>query len=271
MVGAPKQLNDPTLFHRMSLIPVLAWIGLGADGLSSSSYGPEEAFRALGSHTYLAILLGLATAITVFIISYAYARIIEVFPHGGGGYMVATHMLGQRAGVISGCALLVDYILTITVSIASCADALFSYLPLHLHHYKVPFACLMALMLIILNIRGLKESIYVMAPIFIVFVIMHLTMLLDGVITHRDRFGPLAEEFRRGLDYDLSTMGFVGIASFSSAPTPWGAGPIPVSKLFPTACRSCASRESRPASGPCFTWPHPLLLPQQRCSSAMHF
>ncbi|WP_243688397.1 APC family permease [Geotalea toluenoxydans] len=212
VVGAPKQLNDPTLFHRMSLIPVLAWIGLGADGLSSSSYGPEEAFRALGSHTYLAILLGLATAITVFIISYAYARIIEVFPHGGGGYMVATHMLGQRAGVISGCALLVDYILTITVSIASCADALFSYLPLHLHHYKVPFACLMALMLIILNIRGLKESIYVMAPIFIVFVIMHLTMLLDGVITHRDRFGPLAEEFRRGLDYDLSTMGFVGIA-----------------------------------------------------------
>src|ERR1700674_2665594 len=90
--GDPKHLKDPHLFHKMALIPVLAWVGLGADGLSSSAYGPEEAFRALGSHTYLAISLGLATAVTVFIISYAYSRIIEHFPHGGGGYIVATHM-----------------------------------------------------------------------------------------------------------------------------------------------------------------------------------
>ena len=71
IVGAPKQIKDPHLFHKMSLIPVLAWIGLGSDGLSSSAYGPEEAFRALGTHTYLAILLGVTTAVTVFIISYA--------------------------------------------------------------------------------------------------------------------------------------------------------------------------------------------------------
>ena len=68
--GAPKQLKDTNLFHKMSLIPILAWVGLGADGLSSSAYGPEEAFRALGQHTYLAIMLGLLTALTVFIISY---------------------------------------------------------------------------------------------------------------------------------------------------------------------------------------------------------
>ena len=54
--GAPKHLKDPHLFHKMALIPVLAWVGLGADGLSSSAYGPEEAFRALGEHTYLARL-----------------------------------------------------------------------------------------------------------------------------------------------------------------------------------------------------------------------
>jgi amino acid transporter len=104
--GAPKALKDPYLFHKISLIPIMAWIGLGADGLSSSSYGPEEGFRALGEHTYLAILLGVATALTVFIISYAYSRIIEHFPHGGGGYIVATHMLGEKAGVVSGSALL---------------------------------------------------------------------------------------------------------------------------------------------------------------------
>jgi amino acid transporter len=209
--GAPKYLKDPHLFHKMSLIPVLAWVGLGADGLSSSAYGPEEAFRALGSHTYLAILLGLATALTVFIISYAYSRIIEHFPHGGGGYIVATHMLGEKAGVVSGSALLVDYVLTITVSIAACVDAMFSYVPQHYHLYKVPFACLLGIALIILNIRGVKESITVMAPIFIVFVVTHLLMLLDGIFTHAERFAPLAGDFRTGLNHDLSTIGVFGI------------------------------------------------------------
>lgn len=53
IIGSPKHLKDPHLFHKMALIPVLAWVGLGADGLSSSAYGPEEAFRALGStHTW---------------------------------------------------------------------------------------------------------------------------------------------------------------------------------------------------------------------------
>jgi len=210
IIGAPKQVNDPNIFHKLSLIPVLAWIGLGSDGLSSS-YGPEEAFRALGSHTYLAILLGLATIMTVFIISYAYSRIIEHFPHGGGGYIVATHMLGEKAGVISGSALLVDYTLTITVSVASCVDALFSYLPLSFHRYKVPFACFLCIVLIILNIRGVKESIAVMTPIFIVFVLTHLLMLTDGIFTNTDRFIPMINEFKVGIQQDLSSIGIIGI------------------------------------------------------------
>jgi len=209
--GAPRQLRDPHLFHKMSLIPILAWVGLGADGLSSSAYGPEEAFRALGQHTYLAILLGLTTAITVFIISYAYSRIIEHFPHGGGGYIVASHMLGEKAGVVSGSALLVDYVLTITVSIAACVDAMFSYIPQHFHQYKVPAACFLAAVLIVLNIRGVKESIAVMAPIFATFVITHLLLLLDGIFTHTDRFAPLAANFNTGLHHDLSTIGLLGI------------------------------------------------------------
>jgi len=48
LVGRPRDLTDRSLFHRLSLIPFLAWVGLGADGLSSSSYGPEEAFKTLG-------------------------------------------------------------------------------------------------------------------------------------------------------------------------------------------------------------------------------
>ena len=57
LIGKPRNIKDPSLFHKLALIPLLAWIGLGADGLSSASYGPEEAFKALGHHTYLAIFL----------------------------------------------------------------------------------------------------------------------------------------------------------------------------------------------------------------------
>src|SRR6185369_7700230 len=111
--GPPRDVKDPHAFHKLSLVALLAWVGLGADGLSSSAYGPDEAFRALGAHTGLAIGLALATAITVFIISYGYSRIIEQFPSGGGGYVVASKLLGPRTGVVSGSALLVDYVLTI--------------------------------------------------------------------------------------------------------------------------------------------------------------
>jgi len=213
VLGAPKSFRDPHIFHKMALIPILAWIGLGADGLSSSAYGPEEAFRALGTHTYLALLLGLATALTVFIISYSYSRIIEHFPYGGGGYIVATHMLGEKAGVVSGSALLVDYVLTITVSIASCADAIFSFLPIHFQTYKVPFSLFLIILLVILNIRGVKESISVLAPIFITFVVTHLLMLFDALVTHYDQSSAVIGDFHSNLNQDLKTIGFVGVAA----------------------------------------------------------
>ncbi len=108
ILGAPRDIKDPHIFHRISLIAFLAWVGLGADGLSSSAYGPDESFRTLGEHAYLALGLALATAFTIFIISYAYSRIIEHFPFGGGGYVVASRLLGPKYGVVSGSALLVD-------------------------------------------------------------------------------------------------------------------------------------------------------------------
>src|SRR6188474_2434915 len=110
VLGAPKDVKDPHAFHKISLIALLAWVGLGADGLSSSAYGPEEAFRQLGEHTGLAVFLAVASAVTVFIISYGYSRIIEQFPAGGGGYVVASKILGPRVGVASGSALVVDYV-----------------------------------------------------------------------------------------------------------------------------------------------------------------
>jgi amino acid transporter len=211
LIGKPRDINDPSIFHKIALIPLLAWIGLGADGLSSSAYGPEEAFKALGDHTYLAVFLALGTVITVTVISFAYSKIIEHFPHGGGGYMVATHMLGKKAGVISGSALLVDYILTITVSIAACSDALFSFAPPGIQQLKMPVSAFLIIAMIVLNIRGVKESITVMAPIFAVFILTHAVLLGYGIFSHTSQIGPVISDLNRSLSQDLSTIGLVAV------------------------------------------------------------
>src|SRR5438093_8408330 len=138
VLGKPKDIEDPGLFHALSLAAFLAWVGLGADGLSSSSYGPEEAFKNLGEHQYLAIFLALATGLTVLIISAAYTKIIEHFPFGGGGYIVTARLIGPRAGVVSGAALLIDYVLTCTTSVAAGGEAIFSNFPADWHAWKLP-------------------------------------------------------------------------------------------------------------------------------------
>src|ERR671939_440563 len=110
VIGRELNPEDHSIYHSMSLIAFLAWVGLGSDGLSSSCYGPEEAFLALGSHQYLAIFLAMLTALTVFIISASYSQTIDAFPSGGGGYLVATKLLGPYPGLVSGCALIIDYV-----------------------------------------------------------------------------------------------------------------------------------------------------------------
>lgn len=162
LVGPPRRLDDRGLFHKVSLVAILAWVGLGADGLSSSAYGPEEAFRALGEHRYLAVALAALMVTTVLVISAAYSRIIERFPHGGGGYVVATKLLGTHAGLVSGCALLVDYVLTVTVSIAAAGDAMFSVMPPGWAAWKLPIEVVLLVGLVVLNVRGIRESVMVL-------------------------------------------------------------------------------------------------------------
>lgn len=215
LFGAPRDLRDRSIFHQISLIPVLAWIGLGSDGLSSSSYGPDEAFRTLfgpeGNHAYLAIALALLTTLTVFIISAAYSRIIEEFPQGGGGYLVATKLLGDRVGVVSGCALLIDYMLTIAVSIAAAGDAIFSFLPPHLASIKLPLEIAAILGLITLNIRGVKESVITLAPIFILFAVTHLILILGGIFAHVPEIPETTRVVTHGFHQGMSTLGVGGM------------------------------------------------------------
>ena len=184
VIGAPLDPLSQTTRQHIALAAFIAWVGLGADGLSSSAYGPEEAFRALGAHTHLGLFMALATAATVFVIALAYNQVIELFPTGGGGYRVATSLIGPRAGLVSGAALIVDYVLTIAISVASGVDALFSLLPAAIGHFKLATELLLVALLLVLNMRGMKESIRLLLPIFVGFCITHLLLIVYGVLGH---------------------------------------------------------------------------------------
>jgi amino acid transporter len=209
--GAPKDVKDPHAFHKLSLVALLAWVGLGADGLSSSAYGPDEAYRALGEHTGLAFFLALATGATVFIISYGYSRIIEQFPSGGGGYVVASKLLDPRVGVVSGAALLVDYVLTITISIASGADAIFSFLPPGALAYKMLLALSGLVLLTVMNIRGVKESVSALVPIFVLFLLTHGILIALALGANAAQAGQVASEVHASIGRTGVALGTFGL------------------------------------------------------------
>lgn len=211
LFGPARDLSDRGIFHRLSVIAFFAWVGLGADGLSSSSYGPEAAFRALGEHTYLAIPIALMTAATILLISTCYSHIIEQFPHGGGGYVVATALLGKKTGVVSGSALLVDYVLTITVSIAAAGDAIFSFLPPEWHGMKLGVEVFLIIALTALNIRGVKESIMVLLPVFLVFLATHIVLIGGGFVVHAAALPDMVSNVKSGFDHGLTALGVGGM------------------------------------------------------------
>jgi amino acid transporter len=229
LFGRPKDVRDRHIFHSLSLVAFLAWVGLGADPLSSSAYGPAEAFKELKDHRYLAVALALATALTVTVLSMSYSRIIEHFPGGGGGYVVATKLLGPWPGLTSGCALLVDYVLTITVSVAAAGDALFSFfgsIPAeqfarlewwekleHAQTWKLPSEFALIGLLIWLNLRGVKESVQVLMPIFIVFLLTHAFVIFGGMIFHARDIGPRAVDIGEGFAGGYRELGLLGLAA----------------------------------------------------------
>src|SRR5512145_3155483 len=191
LFGRPKDPLDPRVFHQVSLIAFLAWVGLGADGLSSSAYGPEEAYLALGEHFFLALPLAILMATTVFVVSASYSHIIELFPTGGGGYLVATKLLGPKVGLLSGSALVVDYMLTITISVASAGDQIFSFLPASIHPVKLIVEFIFIFFLIYLNLRGTKESVLFLLPIFLLFVVAHVFAISLGIMPQAENLPEL--------------------------------------------------------------------------------
>jgi len=211
LIGAPRDLEDPGLLRHVSLAAFFAWVGLGADGLSSSAYGPEEAFKALGEHRHLALLLFLMMATTIGVISLAYAKLIEKFPGGGGGYLVASKLLGPRVGVVAGSALLVDYVLTITISVASGCDQLWSFLPGEWAGAKLAAEIAVLALLIVLNLRGVRESVRVLAPIFLLFLVSHAILIVAVLARHLGSVPELVADTAADFRGSVATLGLLPV------------------------------------------------------------
>src|SRR5712671_2017883 len=212
LIGPARDLRDPELFHSLSLVAFLAWVGLGSDGLSSSCYGPEEAFLALGTHQYLAVFLALLMALTVFIISASYSQTIDQFPAGGGGYLVATKLLGTYPGLVSGCALIVDYVLTVAISIASGADAIFSFMPVAWLPYKFWLAVTVVIVMVAMNLRGVKESVIALLPIFLAFVVLHSILVGYAFFSRASELPVIAHDAVQQVRQGFDALGVIGLA-----------------------------------------------------------
>jgi amino acid transporter len=211
LLGQARSLRDPELFRKLSLVAFFAWVGLGADGLSSSCYGPEEAFVALGGHSFLGIFVAAATALTIFIITASYSQIVESFPSGGGGYLVASKLLSPALGMVSGCALLIDYLLTITLSVASGTDALFSFLPVSWQPFKLVVALLGVVFLTVLNLRGVKESVVPLVPIFLLFLGTHVFAILYAFGRQFSVLGELGRTISADVGRTTGELGLLGM------------------------------------------------------------
>jgi len=210
VIGKARDLNDKSIFSKISLVAFFAWVGLGSDPLSSSCYGPEEIYRHLSGHTNLALIVSLLTVVTIFIISTSYSQIIRLFPHGGGGYLVASRLISPIVGMVSGSALLIDYVLTISISLSSGADALFSFLPIEYHHFKLIFTISILSILVVLNLRGVKESVYSLTPIFVIFVLTHIFLILYVFSTHVPQISIVVAKTGNEFSNSINQLGIFG-------------------------------------------------------------
>ena len=150
-----SQLGETLLPKRIAL-PVFA-----SDALSSVAYAPDEVFIMLsvaGASTYVwSWKIGIAVALVMLTVVASYRQNVHAYPSGGGDYEVATVNLGRTAGVTVASALLVDYVLTVAVSVSSGVQNAASAVPF-INHHETEWACILVVALAAMNLRGVRES-----------------------------------------------------------------------------------------------------------------
>ncbi|MBA4600893.1 APC family permease [Thermoactinomyces mirandus] len=181
LIGRPLRTNE---LHHQKLNNLKALAILSSDALSSVAYGPEQILIVLATVSMLAfwyllpIAVGVLVLLVVLILSYR--KIIFAYPGGGGAYMVAKENLGTNFGLIAGGSLLIDYILTVAVSVSAGTDAITSAFP-PFHPFTVEIAVGLVAVITLLNLRGLTESATILAYPVYLFVFALAILIVGGL------------------------------------------------------------------------------------------
>lgn len=182
LIGDPltsEQVDEQLLPKRMAL-PIFA-----SDALSSVAYAPQELVMILliGGLTFLSFTPAVAAAVVVLltVVVLSYRQLIKAYPSGGGDYEVASKNLGEIPGVVVAAALLVDYVLTVAVSVASGVDNIISAVP-GLDPFRVELAVGAVVLIIIVNLRGVREASLVFAIPTYVFIGSVGFMIVTGLV-----------------------------------------------------------------------------------------
>ncbi|WP_425563379.1 APC family permease [Microbacterium panaciterrae] len=182
LLGEPlstEKANEQLLPKRMAL-PIFA-----SDALSSVAYGPQEMLMTLGigglAFLTFAPWVAAAVVLLLIVIVLSYRKLIQAYPSGGGDYEVAAKNLGEVPAVVVASALLVDYILTVSVSIASGVDNIISAVP-QLNPWRVELAVGFVILIVVVNLRGVREASTFFAIPTYVFVGSVLVMIVTGLV-----------------------------------------------------------------------------------------
>lgn len=207
IVGKPRDLRDPNLFHHVTLGAFLVWVAAGADGISSSCYGPAQIFNALRGHEGLGSLVALIIAFLVVVFGWAYTVVCEASTRGG--YGLSMDQLGRKAGATSGVALGIDYALTVSVSVFEAIAAITSVFGIEDPLTKLLMTTAAIGLLVLLNLRGVRESAQAMAPFFLLFIVSHIVLIV-GVLIRGDTGDP-QEAIRQAGGHGKAFTFFIGL------------------------------------------------------------
>ena len=179
LVGKPLKSaeNDDQNLSRFSALALLS-----SDALSSIAYGTEQIVVVLITLSAAAIWYSLPIAAFVIILlvslTLSYRQIIHAYPHGGGAYVVSSENLGKNAGLVAGGSLLIDYMLTVAVSVSAGAEAITSAIPA-LYGHQVIISVVIVLLIMLLNLRGLRESAsFLVVPVYAFIAVISLLIVV---------------------------------------------------------------------------------------------
>lgn len=215
LIGRPLKSNE---LGEQKLTKKKALAILSSDALSSVAYGPEQILIVLITIGAAALWYSIPIAIGVLALLLAlilsYRQVIFAYPHGGGAYVVSKENLGMSAGLVSGGSLLVDYILTVAVSVSAGTDAITSAFP-SLHPYTVIIAVAFVIFITILNLRGVTESASILA--YPVYLFVMALFILIGAGIYKIATGDISAELHTPVGTPIAGVTlFILLKAFAS-------------------------------------------------------